>query len=504
MISLIDTLKKYISSKIPDSQTNILFMIVNGIGAVVRDIDYKLNIRKRENNILTANYDSSLRSIAAMNGFEPTLKIPSRGVVEMFVESKLFNRVGYPLYLPAYAVFKNKNTGIEYYYDSDKVLKIDSNKYRIPLVEGSIKSTSKTSTGQKIERVYIKSKDVANGSVVVEVNGEQFTEVKSFFDNEGLYEKMFLIKYSEKPSEPIIVYVYGAELNDTINVTYRITLGETGNINYLTDFITEDFIDLNGNSVTVDDTEITIKNLYGFKLGSNGTTKDALRASIGYNHGQTLLFDSVSYTNYINKYSTLMLQKIRFAETSKAINYIYVLKRQSYNKQIEDNEYQYKQIVENKRYILEAEDKSVLDEVMNYHSFCLSSHVLYDPDVCRYAIQILFETHNDELTYQRKLTEEIYGQFIRFFITHDFVLNFKTLIEDFMEKNNVKFEYKLFNEYDEKKKLADKNSAETSYIIRHGDALPILSGNFQIADSEYNPVDLFFDINIACKERIEE
>lgn len=74
----------------------------------------------------------------------------------------------------------NTNTGIEYYYDSDKALKIDSNNYLIPLVEGAVRSQTAQSTGQLIERVYIESPDVASDSLRVSVNGEEFTEVKSF------------------------------------------------------------------------------------------------------------------------------------------------------------------------------------------------------------------------------------------------------------------------------------------------------------------------------------
>lgn len=76
----------------------------NGISAAFEYVEYKLNIRKRESNILTANYDSSLRSLAAENGYEPVCKIPAHGVAKVYVNPKLFSRVGYPLFLTPYAV----------------------------------------------------------------------------------------------------------------------------------------------------------------------------------------------------------------------------------------------------------------------------------------------------------------------------------------------------------------------------------------------------------------
>lgn len=502
-ISLIGKLKKYISSRIPDSQSNILFMMVNGIGATIRELEYKLNIRKRENNILTANFDSSLRSISAMNGYEPSLRVPANGIVSMFVSPKLFNRVGFPLYLPPYAVFVNKNTGVEYYYNSRNVLKIDGNNFKIPLVEGAVRSMTQVATGQMIERVYIETPDIAQGSVTVEIGGVQFTEVKSFFDNDGLYDnKQFLIKYSEKPDKPIIIYVKGAEINDMMQINYRISIGEEGNINYSTTFTTEDIIDLNGNEISVDETEVIVQNIYGFKLGSNGTTKDAMRSAIGYNHGQNMLYDSTTYRNFINKYSTLMLQKILFAENDKAINYIHVMRRQNYNTEIDDNAYQYKKIVNNKTYLLSEEDKKNLDESINYYTFCLSSHVLFDPDVCKYALQILFDNHDDEIAYSKTLINNIYYEFTRFFVTRDHVFNIKTFMAEFMEKYKINFEYTLFSELDEKNKLQNKKSIETNYILRHDDYLPILKGDFNIANLDYEPVKLFFDVNVACKDNL--
>lgn len=502
-ISLINRLKKYISTRIPDSQTNILFMIVNGVGAAIRDIEYKLNIRKRENNILTANFDSSLRSLVAMNGFEPSLRIPSSGVVHMFVSPKLFGRVGYPLYLPPYAVFVCETTGIEYYYNSPNVLKIDGNNFDIPLVEGAVRTLSQTSTGKYLERVYIETPDVADKSFRVDVGGVEYLEVKSFFDNDGINDnKQFVVKFSENPNKPIVIYVKGSEMNDVINVSYRISLGEAGNLNFTTTFQTQDIMDLNGNEIAVDSSEVSIQNTQGFKLGSNGTLKDTMRAAIGYNHGQNMLYDSTTYTNFINKYSVLMLQKIKFAENNKAINYIYVSRRQYYNTQLNDVPYLYKKIVDNKKYLVSKEDKEKLDESINYYSFCMSSHVLFDPEICKFALQIMFETHEDEIEFSKELSNQLYKEFIEFFYVRDKVFNVDTFFANFMEKYNVRMTYMLFNELDEKWKLENKSSKQTDYIISHNDYLPILKGDFNICDKDYNPVQLFFDLNITCEETL--
>lgn len=503
MAGIVDLLKKYISSKIPQTQTNIFYLMFNGISAAFEYVEYRLNIRKRESNILTANYESSLRSLAAENGFEPVSKIPAKGIVKMYVNPKLFSRVGYPLFLTPYSTFRDVNTNIEYYYDNDKSLKIDSNNYLVPLVEGSVRSMSVTSNGYYIERVYIESPDVVSNSLMVSVGGIQFTEVKSFFDNEGLYDdKQFIVKFSENPQKPIVVYIKGTNKNDTIDLTYRISIGELGNITYDTNFTIDGLIDNYGNEVVPDETEIIITNKSGFNLGSNGTTKDSLRAAIGYNHGQTLLYDSTTYSQFINKYSNLMLQKIVLSEYSKSINNIFLFKKQYFNIQSEDAISVYKEIIRRKSYLLSANDKNNLNESLDKYSYCLASHNLFDGEINNFAIQILFETKNDLDKFYEDLEKKIYIEFSEFLYTKNKSLDLHSFMSNYMNENNVKFEYTLFNQNDEKYKLQNKTSKETSYVIKHENYLPILNGNFEIADNEFNPISLFFDINFASEETI--
>lgn len=500
-LSITETLRKYISKKIPKSQTNIFFLMFNGIQACFENLEYILNIRKRESNILTANFESSLRSLSAQNGYIPTLKIPSSGVCKMFVSSKLFGRVGYPIFLPPYSTFINKNTNIEYYYNSNKVLKIDSSNYLIPLVEGAVRTLTHVSTGLDIERIYIPSPDVANNSVSIEVGGVNFVEVQSFFDNDGLNDnRQFIVRFSENPQQPIVIYIRGTQANESVVVNYRVTVGEIGNINYLTNFETQDFINNIGNPITVDEKEIVIQNNSGFTLGSNGSTKDSMRAAIGYNHGQTMLFDSTTFSQFIGRYSTLMLQKIKLGETSKSINNIFVMKRQYYNTMVEDTQTQYQKIVDRKSYLLTDVDKANLNGAMEDNVFCLASHNLYDAEICKFAFQVLFEKKEHQELHGKNITNLIYTEFSRFLVDKDYVFNVETYFAGLMEKYKIKFDYTVFNEKDEIEKLKKLSSIDTEYIIKHGDYLPILRGDFNIATTDYKPLKLFFDVNLASED----
>ena len=134
MLSVKNIFSNFISERIPKKQTNIFFQLFNGIEAMFSQLELLIKIYKRERNILSATTLLSLRNLAAQNGFEPKLKIPSKGILYMKVSTKLFNRVGYPLYLPPNAVFTNNATKLNYYFNSNKSLKIENDVLLIPVI----------------------------------------------------------------------------------------------------------------------------------------------------------------------------------------------------------------------------------------------------------------------------------------------------------------------------------------------------------------------------------
>lgn len=507
--------KPYISNKIPNSQTNVFYMLFSGIDHSFTHLENLLRSHKRERNILTAQHISSLRTLASSNGYEPVLKIPSKGLVTLTIEQKLFNRVGFPIYVPPYASFKNDLTGVRYYYDSNKVLNINTSSVILPLVEGEISQLSFTSTGDELERIYLQSDAIGEGSISIYVNNIQYTEVKSFIDNSGI-DKCFVVKFSERPSAPIVIYVKGTKQNDNINVTYRSTYGESGNINYQTTFSSESLLGSNGEPISLTDNDVTVVNVSGFDLGSNGTDKNTLKAAIGFNHGINLLFDTVSYTNFITKYSTLLLQGIKLENPlHKSINTIYVGRKQSLttNDNVVIN--QYKSIIESRSYLLSATEKESLTTLLEDNEFALSSHILKDLNVTKYAIQIVFNSQSDVDLYSNKLDNEIYKAFSIFLKDKSYVLNLELLFNNFMNDNNVLFTYDLFNSDIEQLKIVNNTTSttnksvlndstvsfdelKTSFIIKHEDTLPILNGDFAIKSND-SVVDLFFDINTVIK-----
>lgn len=480
-------------------------MLFNGIDAVFAQIEIIIKIFKKERNILTANSIVSLRNLAAYNGFEPELKIPAKGLISITISPKLFNTVGYPLYLPPYAILTNTENGINYYHDSNKVLKLDNNVILVPIVEGQIQSKNEIASGKYIERFYLDSDAIAKDSLLISVGIEYFTEVKSFFDNENLFDnKQFVIKYSNKPDAPIVLYIKGLNINDSVNITYRLTSGELGNIDYKANFTTEAIINGQGTAIEISDNDATIISVSGFNFGSNGTDENSLRSAIGFNHGTNLLFDSVSYGKFLNKFSTVLLQSIKLSEFHKSINNIYISKRQYINVEIFTQiETQYKNIVDFKKYLLSKEDINNLDEIISENEFALSSHNIYDALINKFAFQILFDNEIDSQKYAFDIRNLIYIEFSKFLYNNNHSINIEILLNDFMLSKNIKFEYTVFNENIENTKLLTKAFNTTPYIINNSEGfLPLLNGSFNICDNNFNPVKLFFDINIVSKSAL--
>lgn len=506
--------ENYIPKQLPRKITNILFLLFNGVDAMFKELEYSLSQQLKERNFLTATNISSLRSLSAMNGFEPVLPIPSKGIITIKIAPKLFSRVGYPLYLVPNAVFLNRITNLKYYYDSNTTLKIENDAVLVTLVEGISESKtfiSENTNINSIDKIKLSAQNISNNSIKLSVNGFDYTEVKSFFDNEGLHDnKQFIVKYSNNAKTPIVIYIKNIKFNDVTTVTYRLSNGELGNINSDTKFITENIIDSSGNVIDIAEDEITINVLSGFSFGSNGTTPNALRSAIGFNHSTQLLFDSTSYINFMNKFSTILQQKVLHPTVdgliSKGINNIYIGNKQYINSfgDLVLIKSQYTKIVDLQTYKLSMDDRTNISALINEQEFALSSHNIHDLETNKFAVQIMFDNKKQLDLYGALLEQRLYIEFSKFLYDNLFVFNIDLFVNNFIAENKCEsFTYTLFNEEIERVKLLTKQNSLTPNIIDASKKLPLLRGNFSISDDNYNDTPLFFDVNIVSKSNIQ-
>lgn len=476
--------KEYISTEIPQKISNVLWSLFRGVEAVLEHLEWKIDLMIRERNMMTASHQSSLRALAAENGFEPTLMIPSKGSLNLSVNYKLYNTNGYPLFLPPYSTFKCIDNGLTYYYDSDKALTLDNNSYTISVVQGEINEDVFEGNSESIQRIYLTKHNITDKSIRVTVNGDEFTEVKSFFDNEGLNNnKQFLIKYSRDIQKPFIIYIKGTKANDKIIVTYRTCYGELGNLSSKTTFKTESIINQYGETITVTDTDIQITNVYGFNFGSEGNDENSFRSAIGFNHGHHILYDNISYKNFINKFSTLLLQSITVDENHRQINDIYIGKKvilKNGNTISTAITTLYKQTIDNMSYVMSDEEKNELNNLISEYEYCLSSHRIHDLQTIRYAIQIMYKTYYDLNNHQFAVQNLLYDAFAKFFYDKYNRVNITELLSTYMSENDVKFEFIVFRESDD----PTEHVCSDNLDISHDDKLPIISGGFTIKTTD--------------------
>lgn len=228
-----------------------------------------------------------------------------------------------------------------------------------------------------------------------------------------------------------------------------------------------------------------------------------MKSAIGFNHGINLLFDSSSYRDYIQKFSNVLLQNIILNEDQKTINNIFISKRQYINLNLKNYiKEQYVKIIDSKSYLFSKSDMEALDNLISDNEFALSSHNLYDAKVNKFAIQILFDTKYELDKNIVDLQNLIYTNFSKFLYDKYYILNLELLFNDFMKENNTFFEYTIFNDNIEKEKISKNQQFSTPYIIKHENYLPILKGDFDVADLDFSPVKLFFDINMVSKESL--
>ncbi len=487
-MKITEKFRDYLSEKVPQKLSNVLFQMFNGIETLLSIFDNKIEYLLRERNILTATNIASLRHLASQNGFEPQLMVPAKGILKIKINSKLFTRVGYPLYLKPNAVFVSKFNKLEYHYNSKNLVKLTNDIIYIPVVEGVIKQTTVTGDGDYIQPFYFSEANIAEDSIRVTVGDKEFVQVKTFFDNEGLNDnRQFILKFSNDNSRPIIIYIQGLELEEVAEITYRLTAGENGNIESGELFECDDIVDTVGQFVAINDDEIEIINEEGFKLGSNGTDINYLKTAIGYNHSQTVLYDNQSYHNFISKFSQYLIQKIDVVKSEKQINHIYISRKNGINaemntKQIIDR---YKEVITKRAYKLSDEDLKQLSEEISDKEYCLSSHRIYQANTKRYAIEIIFVKHNDIEKHRDSLSKIIYEEFFKFLHIANYTVDFRLVFDKYKNENNTEFDFHIFAEGTQPNILIDTitSGADLELTNRGKEInkfLPLLSGDFEI------------------------
>jgi hypothetical protein len=329
-------------------------------------------------------------------------------------------------------------------------------------------------------------------------------------------DRQFLVKYSSDIQYPIIVYVKGLQLDEQIEITYIVSVGEDGNISSKLLFETDDIVDNYGVAVDASDEELEIVNASGFNFGSNGTDENSLRSAVGFNHGSHLLYDVQSYQTFISKYSTILLQRITTSEKHKSIINLYLSKRCDLNVSNDATftsiQEAYRRIINNNMFMLTASELESISSLLDEYEYGMTSHNILDPITNKYSIQITFESVEEHDKHANEIGSLVYKWFVPFFYNSSYILNLDDKMTDYMDEHATKFDYYVFSEQIERTKIkimtgeltqSDDFDDSNWSKISSKDHLPLLASNFDVIDtSDDLTKEVFtipFDINIISK-----
>ena len=124
-----------------------------------------------------------------------------------------------------------------------------------------------------------------------------------------------------------------------------------------------------------------------------------------------------------------------------------------------------------------------MDNILSENEFTLNSHNLFDAEICKFAIQLKFDSIKELELNKVKLENLIYGEFSKFLYIKNHVFNAELIFDNYRKENKINFDYIIFNQKDEEEKINQNSDITTSYIINSEKYLPILKGDFEIIDS---------------------
>lgn len=487
-------LRKLVQNLIPNNNTNIFSIIINGTDAAIDNLKNMLDMFRRDQNILETSNVKALRNLTSQNGFEPTLFVPAVGRVDIKIQSNFFNENGNEIYLPPYTQFRSNVNGLVYFYNNNQPIKLTSIN-TIPLTEGvNIKRTLTIPSLNinDVSKFYINDSNIAENSLKVSVDGITYENVKSFINR--FDDNVFVVKYSNSIDNPIVIYLTNVNANSIITVEYTLSNGLDGIIDVGTEFSGATFVDLNGTEIQFDASNVSIVAKSGFNFAGNGTSIDTMKSQLGYNINLGVLYDSNSYKEFIYKYSNILLNTIQLREINKSINDIYISKKLfliNYDEYISN--------VRNDGYKFTNSEIQNFSEILTENEYCLSNHNLFNAKTTKYAFQLEFQNKSD-FEHANELRILIFNEFIIFLREKNHIFNVDKLMQNYMDEHSITFGYYIFNQHTENNKLINKSNYKTNAIISNVDRLPILLGDFNIADSNYNEQQLFFDINFVFKK----
>lgn len=396
------------------NQANQLFTVASAWGQILfvlqnlsQLILFFIEDSITELNIKTASRDSSVYGLAALTGHNVTRSSAARGSVEITWNGSDATGVGGGAILfPKYAAMKFVNGGTKYVCNIQQdFLRINlngSSKISCEIIEGEIKKSTFTSSGERLQSFNVSDR--------VTANIDNF-EVKVFVDSEQwkIYDSLYDIPYNYKGvlvktgiSNGIDVIFgngsFGAipKRGSNITVQYLETIGTSGNINSIEPGkivfeFSDEGTDVFGNTVSLNQ-YLKIKCIVPPQLGTDRESIELTRILAPKTSRSYVLANADNYITFFEKFGTFSIIEAFSTFNDQYLdddNIIYTLLVPDITKKLKTNE-TYFDVKESEFTLTESQKNRILQVIEESGQKIVTTEVkILEPKISRYVINIL-------------------------------------------------------------------------------------------------------------------
>jgi hypothetical protein len=421
------------------NQANQLFTVASAWGQILfvlqnlsQLIMFFIEDSITELNIRSASRESSVYGLAALTGHNATRSGSARGQIEISWNGTDSTGVGGgAILIPKYASIKFENGTIKYILnlpqDFVRVNLNPSSKITCEIIEGSIRSSTFTGDGKKLQTFNVSDRvtsAIDNFEVRVSVDSEQWKVYDSLYDI-PYNAKGVLVKTGISSGIDVIFgnESFGAlpPAGSIINVEYLETVGSAGNISAINPekipFVFEDdAIDAFGNTVTLSQ-YLKVKCIVPPQLGTDRESIELTRILAPKTSRSYILANPENYITFFEKFGIFSVIEAFNTFDDQYLdddNIIYVLLIPDITKKLKTNE-TYFDVNESEFVLTEFQKNRILNVIEESGQKIVTTEVkILDPKISKYVINILisiFEGYDPD-TIKGQIVDSISTYFI--------------------------------------------------------------------------------------------
>lgn len=347
----------------------------------------------QESNILVAEKESSVRGLAALTGHKATRAISSRGVIKCSLKQGL--QLITPKLVLSNVVVINESNKLQYTAKINgdvKEVPTSVQSFELELIEGEIKTSRFVATGEKLYTIRLDdTRAIENYDIVVKIDSDIWKKHDNLYEL-GSNNKGYVTKNGIENQVDI---VFGDDVHglvpaegSVINVSYRLTNGEFGNLQGNEIFnVSSGVYDANGNEIDIAEyIDVTIQS--GFSLGSNGEDIELTRTLAGHHSRAHVLLRPENVKAYLSRLSILSQIDVWTVEDDQVFNML--LLPNLMNKLNRFSDYLY---MNDDEFKLQASVKEDIKTMINASKRQATSSeiVIHDPVLKKYAMFIYID-----------------------------------------------------------------------------------------------------------------